>query len=201
MGNAPGQVFIDGQPVGALKNGEGTFMAPSGPHKVTVKAVGYADMESQVVVKPTGAPAEVSLAMLATGDSAPINWRRYGGFGAIGLGVVSAVVGFVSMAQVASAQSTIDVQRKSPSNPASTKVPSFDWCADANAKTYGISDACSKGKTFQTMQIVFFPVAAVAAGLGVYLVATSGKSAPRTGLTVNPQVGPGTGKVDLAYTW
>ena len=198
VGNAPGQVFIDGQPVGALKAGEGTFMAASGPHKVTVKAVGYADMESQVVVKPTGAPAEVSLAMVASGESAPIGWRRIGGFGAIGLGVVSAVVGFVSMAQVSSAQSAIDQQRKNPNN---AKSPSFDWCSDANAKTFGISDACSKGKTFQTMQIVFFPVAAVAGGLGVFLVATSAKSAPKTGLTVNPQVGPGIGKLDLAYTW
>ena len=65
-----------------------------------------------------------------------------------------------------------------------------------------ISDACSKGKTFQTMQIVFFPLAAVAGGLGIYLVATSGKSAPRTtGFMVNPQVGPGGSKLDLSYTW
>src|SRR5512146_2708397 len=37
-GNVAGQVFIDGQPVGALKNGEGTFMVAAGPHKVMVKA-------------------------------------------------------------------------------------------------------------------------------------------------------------------
>jgi hypothetical protein len=195
----PGQVFIDGQPVGALKGGEGTFMAPAGPHKVTVKALGYSDMESQVVVKPTGAPIEVPLAMVATGDSAPLNTRRWIGFGAIGLGVVSAVVGIVSATQVQSAQSTIDQVRKSMQH---SEPTTFDWCSSANATGAGLSDACSKGKTFQTMQIVFFPLAAVAGGLGIYLVATSGKSAPKTGgLTVNPQLGPGAGKLDLAYTW
>lgn len=196
VGNVPGQVFVDGQPVGALKGGEGTFMVGAGPHKVTVKAVGFSDTESQVVVKPNGPPTEVGLAMVATGDSSPVNWRKVGGFSAIGLGVVSAIVGFASMSQVSSAQGTIDTKRKSIPEPAS-----FDWCSDANAQMNGITDACSKGKTFQTMQMVFFPLAAVAGGVGIYLVATSGKSAPKTGLQFNPQVGPGIGKLDLSYTW
>ena len=197
VGNVPGQVFVDGQPLGALKGGEGTFMVPSGPHKVTIKAIGFAGMETQVMVKPTGAPVEVNLAMLANGEGgAPSGWRRPVGFGAIGLGVVSAVVGIVSATQVASAQSTIDAKRKSTPQSAS-----FDWCSDANAKTPGSSDACSKGKTFQAMQIVYYPLAAVAGGAVFFLVATSGRSAPKTGLTFNPQIGPGVGKLDLAYTW
>jgi hypothetical protein len=193
-GNVSGQVFIDQQPVGALKNGEGTFMVPSGPHKVTVKAVGFTDAESPVVVKPTGAPVEVNLALTPAGDTTPINWRRVGGIGALGLGVVFAAVGGASVAQVVSAQSTIDKQRKTVS-----KDPSFDWC---KAPPTELADACSKGKTFQTMQIVFFPLAAVAGGAGIYLIATSAKSAPRTaGFMVNPQLGPGVGKLDLSYTW
>jgi hypothetical protein len=197
VGNVAGQVFVDGQPVGALKAGDGTFMVPSGPHKVTVKAVGYADMESQVVVKPSGPPTDVTLAMVPLTDNTPLNWRRIGGFGAIGFGVVSAVVGFASMAQVKSAQTTIDAKRTS-----TPELATFDWCASSNATMYGIADACSKGKTFQTMQIVFFPLAAIAGGLGIYLVATSGKTAPRTtGFMVNPQVGPGGSKIDLSYTW
>ncbi len=196
-GSVPGQVFIDGQPVGALKAGEGTFSTPSGPHRVTVKAAGFADMDSQVVVKPTGAPAEVNLVMVPVGEASPTNWRRIGGFGAIGLGVVSAVIGIASAAQVSSAQSTIDGKRKTTS-----EATTYDWCSSANTATNGLSDACSKGKTFEAMQIVFFPLAAVAGGLGVYLVATSGKpSAPKTGLTWNPQVGPGIAKLDLSYAW
>jgi hypothetical protein len=193
VGDVAGQVFIDGQPVGALKAGDGTFMVPSGPHKVTIKAVGYADMDTQVVIQPTGAPTDVSLAMVPLSSGTPLNGRRIGGFAAIGLGVVSAVVGFASMGEVSSAQNTINTLRNGTPKPAS-----FDWCASPPAS---ISDACSKGKTFQTMQIVFFPLAAIAGGVGIYLVATSGKSAPRTGFMVNPQVGPGGSKLDVSYTW
>jgi hypothetical protein len=192
-GDVNGQVFLDGQPLGAIK-GEASFMVPSGSHKVTVKAVGYADMDGQVMVKPVGAPAEVSLTMVAVSESSPMNGRRIGGIAAIAVGGVAAVVGFASMAQVASAQSKINQQRQSISKP-----PSFDWC---NPPAAGLADSCSKGKTFQTLQIVMFPVAAVAAGVGIFLVATSGKSAPKTtGLTVNPQVGPGGGMLDVGYTW
>src|SRR4051812_25852404 len=53
-GNVSGQVFIDGQPVGALTNGEGTFNVPSGQRRITVKAAGYGDAETTTVVKPTG---------------------------------------------------------------------------------------------------------------------------------------------------
>ncbi len=65
----------------------------------------------------------------------------------------------------------------------------FDWCAAIRPPAS--ATLCSKGKTFQTMQIVFFPLAAIAGGVGVYLIATSGKSAPRTTNHGQPQVGPG----------
>jgi hypothetical protein len=194
--NVAGQVFLDGQPLGAIKT-EGSFMVPSGPHKVTVKAVGYADADSQVVVKPAGAPAEVSFNLVPSGDSSPMNGRRIGGIAAISVGAVAAAVGFASMAEVSSAQNQINSKRQSQSRPSS-----FDWCSSPNAAANGLTDACSKGKTFQTLQIVFFPVAAVAVGTGIYLVATSGRSAPKTsGLLWVPQVGPGVGKLDVSYTW
>jgi hypothetical protein len=200
-GNVNGQVFLDGQPIGSFK-GDGTFMVPSGPHKLTVKAVGYADMESQVVVKPTGAPAEVSLTLVPVADNTPVNGRRIGGIVALGAGVVAAAVGFASMAEVASSQSAINVHRNHTSEPAA-----FDWCS--SAPNMGISmfpdlsSPCSKGHTFQTLQIAMFPIAAVAGGVGIYLIATSGKSGKpaTTGLSVNPQLGPGNGKLDVSYTW
>jgi len=193
-GNVAGQVFVDGQPIGALKSGDGTFMVPSGPHKVTVKAVGYADTESQVVVKPTGAPLELTLTLVSAGDRTPTNWRRVGGFTALGVGVAAAAVGFASMAQVKSAQDAIgDARDKEQS--------SIDVCDGGHAKTYGIAGACSKGKTFQTVQIAMFPLAAVLGGVGIFLVATGGKSAPRTGWQVQPLLGPNAGKLDLTYTF
>jgi hypothetical protein len=198
-GNVAGQVFIDGQPVGALKNGDGTFMVPSGSHKVTVKAVGYADTESTVVVKPTGAPLDLSLTLVSAGDRTPMNWRRVGGFTALGLGVAAAAVGFASMAQVKSAQ---DALGDKSSGPASMEVGSIDLCDASHSAHYMIASACSKGKTFQTLQIAMFPLAAVLGGVGIYLVATAGRSAPRTGgLQLTPLVGPGGGMLDLKYTF
>ena len=189
------QVFVDGQPVGALKGGEGTFPLPAGPHKVTVKAVGYADYDAQVVVKPTGAPTEVNTTLVSAG-SGPANWKRIGGFAALGVGVASAVVGFVSMAQVGSAQKSLDDTR-------GTLGPNQDVCSNpVPAAGSAVDSACSKGKTFQTVQIAMFPVAAVAGGVGIFLLATAGKGAPapnKTGFTVLPQVGPGAGRLDVTY--
>src|SRR6185503_11419869 len=85
-GNVQGQVFIDGTPMGALQGGEGTFMIPSGPHKITVKASGFADGETQAVVKPTGAPTEVTVALVPMESKTPTNWKRIGGFTLLGAG-------------------------------------------------------------------------------------------------------------------
>jgi hypothetical protein len=51
------------------------------------------------------------------------------------------------------------------------------------------------------MQFVFYPLAAVAAGAGVFLLVTSGGSdqAPKTGFTILPEVGPTGAKLDVAY--
>lgn len=194
-GNVAGQVFLDGQPIGALKNGEGTFAVPAGPHKLTVKAVGFADSESQIVVRPTGAPVNVSLTMVAGGDRSPMNWKRIGGYGALGAGVVFGVVGLVSALQVKSAQDAIDPARAG-------RGADFDVCSDMNAPSLNLSSACSKGKTFQSLQIAMFPLAAVAGGVGIFLIATSGKSAPKTGnLQVLPQVGPTGGRLDVTYNF
>src|SRR5580704_4531919 len=99
-GDVAGQVFVDGQPIGALKGGDGLFKTASGPHMVTVKAVGYADAQTQIVVKPTDPPAEVVLTLVPVGNVGSINWKRYGGYGAIGLGVLFGIVGVVSAAKV-----------------------------------------------------------------------------------------------------
>ena len=202
-GDVQGQVFVDGQPLGALKNGEGTYPLPSGPHKVTVKAQGYADAEMQVVVKPTGAPTEVTLAPIKTEAKTAVNWRKVGGFAAIGVGVVSGVVGVISSVQINSANKNdnnedtktgvlYDLRKANPGVP-----NACDFATTAEQKT-----ACGAQK-FETMQIIFYPLAAVAAGLGVYLVATSSSAAkpPTTGFKLDPQVGLNGGKLDVTYTW
>jgi hypothetical protein len=204
-GNVSAQVFLDGSPVGALKNGDGTFMVPSGPHKVTVKALGYADIESQVVVKPTTTPAEVSFTMVARADGGGANWKRIAGFGALGVGVVFTAVGIASSVQVSSVNNDASYTQYRTLDGSSSDV-----CSDAAANKLNpglattVTSLCSKGKTFQALQIASYPIAAVAGGVGIFLIATSGRggvSKPRTGLQVDPQLGPGVGKLDLSYTW
>jgi hypothetical protein len=200
-GDLQGQAFVDGQPLGALKSGEGTFLMPSGPHKLTVKAQGYADTESQIVVKPTGAPTEVTLVPIKNDVKTAMNWRKIGGFASIGVGVGLGIGGLVSSLNVSSVQGDANYEALRKAYPTSTDV-----CKDgaANKAFTDIVAKCESAKGAQTMQIILYPLAAVAAGLGVYLVATSASSAPKattTGFTFDPQVGPGRGKLDVTYTW
>ncbi len=199
-GDLQGQVFVDGQPIGALKNGDGSFLIPSGPHKITVKAQGYADADSQVVVKPTGTPTEVTLVPIKTESKTAMNWRKIGGFGAIGVGVGLGIGGLVSSLNVNSVQSKTDYDDLRRAYPTSTDV-----CEDGkgNPLFTDIVAQCQSAKTSQTMQIILYPLAAIAGGLGVYLVATSA-SAPKpatTGFKLDPQVGLDGGKLDVTYTW
>ncbi len=178
-GDLQGQVFVDGQPLGALKSGDGTFTIPSGPHKITVKAPGYADAESQVVVKPTGAPTEVTLVPIQNEAKTPVNWRKVGGFASIGVGVGLGVVGLVSSLKVNSVAGDSQYEELRHAYPTSQDV-----CDSAknDPKFTDIVGKCNSAKSAQTLQIVFYPLAAVAAGLGVYLVATSSprrRSPPR----------------------
>lgn len=201
-GGVQGQVFVDGQPLGALKSGDGSFMIPSGPHKITVKAQGYADAESQVVIKPTGAATEVTLVPIPMDVKTSVNWRKVGGFTAIGVGVAAGVVGVIGSIQTGSAGGDAAYKAYASS------VVTDDVCESAggtgphaDAKVKGL---CDKGKTGELLQAIMYPVAAVAAGLGVYLVATSASSAKApqtTGLHFDPRVGLNGGKLDVTYTW
>jgi len=202
-GQVQGQLFVDGQPMGALTNGEGTFMVPAGSHKIMVKAEGYADAESSVVVKPSGAPADVSLALVPLETKAPMNWKKIGGFGAIGLGAVFAGVGLASALKVNGIQNDDAFiayqQEQGPGVPDVCATAATDGRSD-------ITDLCDSASSAQAMQLVFFPLAAISAGVGAYLVVTSNKkpadAAPKTGLVrIDPQVGLRGGKLGLTFAW
>lgn len=195
-----GQVFVDGQPFGALAGGKASIFLPSGEHKIVIKAQGHSDAASTVSVKPT-APTDVTLNPVPLTPETKINWKRIGGFAAVGAGGVFAAVGIVGTAQVASMQSQFDDNefvKKTPSN--------RNACDDARQSpsdpgAFTATDLCDRASTFQTMQFVFYPLAAVAAGAGVFLLVTSGGSdqAPKTGFTILPEVGPTGAKLDVAY--
>jgi PEGA domain len=207
-GNIGGQVFIDGEPVGALVAGSGTFPLSAGPHQVVVKAPGYADSEGTVTIRPN-ATAELVLTPVAEGKSAPINLRQVGGFVGLGAGVAFGVVGLVSALQVNSVQSDgqFELYQQQFSEPddvcakADENAPVTRMVTGAPDAGY-IQDQCSKAQTFEIMQVVFFPLAAIAAGAGIYLLMTTPTGAPTTtGLTFRPQIGTDHGKLDVTFRW
>ncbi len=205
-GNLPGQVFVDGKPVGAIAASGGTFSLPAGQHTVAVRAPGYSEAQSLVQVKPNGT-AEVSVTLVAQAAESKTDWRKVGGGVSLGLGVASAVVGFVSMTPVRSVQDD-----EAFKGYASKFTSDVDVCTqaknDPSAAAQDVASKCSKAKTFEVVQAVTFPLAAVASGVGIYLLATSDwsgrKSAPKqpqTGFSVTPLVGPQAGKLDVTYRW
>jgi hypothetical protein len=69
---------------------------------------------------------------------------------------------------------------------------------DANT----VTNACGSAGTGQLLQLVFYPLAALAAGAGVSMIMTSGSSSKekeKTGLMILPQVDHTGGKLDLLY--
>lgn len=205
-GTVAGQVFIDGQPVGALVNGQGTFPASAGSRRILVKSPGYLDVESSVVVKPT-VTADVSLTPLPVNVQEPTNWRRVGGFVGLGGGVAFGAVGLVSALQVLSVRN--DDQFKAYAEGFSSSES--DVCGKARDGVVlqnrpdpaSIVDLCDKSGTFEILQAIFFPLAAVSGGVGIYLLATSNSPPPQptTGWTLRPSVGPDSGRLSATYRW
>jgi PEGA domain len=212
-GGIAGQVFVDGQPLGALTNGQGSFFVPSGKHELIVKAPGYADMVSEITVKPTS-PTDVTVVPVVMGDKTPTNWKRIGGFAALGAGVGFGALGIVGSAKVygIGQDPNYTAYRKTYASTAnvcdaSTRPIDFD-AQNAGApaalaeKESIIKDYCDPAGTAELLQLVFYPLAAIAVGAGVFLVATSGtraKEKPTVGLVVLPQVSRTGVKVDVGF--
>ncbi|MDI1447336.1 PEGA domain-containing protein [Polyangium sp. 6x1] len=204
-GSVAGQVFVDGQPLGALANGEGTFFVPSGTHNLVVKAPGYADMSTEITVKPNS-PTDVVVAPVPAGDSSPTNWKRIGGFAAIGAGVAFGAVGIYGTVTVNGVNKDPEYDRNQGFYDQQTNI--CDLARDQAATVAAgfdreaVKSLCSKGETGQLLQLVFYPLAAIAAGAGVFLIATSGTAAkekPTTGLMILPRVDRTGGKLDVGF--
>jgi len=192
-----GQVFADGAPLGALKNGEGTFGVPAGTRKITVRAPEYNDAETSVEVKP-GATAEVSLTLTKKNES-KLDWQLIGGIASLGVGAVGLGVGLGGFGLTAAANGDADF-KAAKSHPQVLAKGGSDVCqiiSDGSFQTQtapfkGAVAACQNGSTGEIMQAVGFPLAGVFGGLGVALLATRGggsKQPPKAGFV--PIVGPG----------
>jgi hypothetical protein len=207
-GNVNGQLFVDGQPIGPLTNGEGTFAVPSGQRKITIKAAGFSDAETTTVVKPTGT-VDVALNPIPLDDSKPVDMRKVGGFIGLGAGVALGAVGAVSGVMVMGAQDTLNPYRPrvaTGDNICNTGFALKDDAVPLSAEeTSKVTEACNQS-FFGPLQFVFYGLGALVAGTGVYLLMTSGTSSapaakPATGWTFAPSAGPTGGGLQARYTF
>jgi hypothetical protein len=224
-GGVAGQLFVDGEPLGALAADGGSFSLPSGAHEIVVKAPGYADAQASVNIKPA-TTVETSVTMVEDEAPAPIDWRMVSGFGLVGVGVATGAVGLWSALEVNSIRNDPVYQRFQ----SATIEGEFNTCSAAdlgpdgpsqNAYNTGqisgqpvttpgdadvVSGLCNDAKSFEILQAVMFPVAAVSAGVGVYLLGTSslfggdGEGPDEaTAWQIKPIMRPGLGAMSVSY--
>lgn len=204
-GGIAAQVFVDGQPLGALTGGQGTFFVPSGKHELIVKAPGYADMISEITVKPTS-PTDVTVVPVAVGEKKPTNWKRIGGFVAIGAGVGFGALGIVNSVKVSNLKTDtqwdpVRALFTQDQNACTSKPNTTDTTLLAKHGQF-VTEYCEGGQQAEIMQAIFYPLAALAAGTGIFLVATSGtraKEKPTTGFMVFPKVNREGAKIDVGF--
>jgi hypothetical protein len=203
-GGINAQVFVDGQPMGALTAGQGTIFVASGKHQLVVKAPGYADMTSDITVKPNS-PTDVTVVPVAVGEKKPINWRLIGGIGAVAAGVGLGVGGLVKSLEVNNLNKSEDWVgfRNQFESDANICEVATGGTVPSGVDGDRVKELCAQADTAQTMQIILYPLAGIAAGAGIFLIATSGiaKGKPKTGWMVLPQFGPTGGKVDVGFSF
>ncbi len=205
-GGVAGQIFVDGEPVGALGAEGSTIQLPAGEHRVVVKAPGYADAEGTAHVRPA-TTVELSLTMVEQADEDPIDLRMVGGFVSLGVGVASGAVGLWAALKVNSIQAEPDYIGYRDETTAGQNL-----CDTAAAgKTdldRRVDTLCGEASTMEIIQAIMFPVAGVAAGVGIFLLGTSSlvggsddadDADEPSAWTVQPMVGPDRQAIAVTY--
>jgi hypothetical protein len=200
-GGVAGQLYVDGKPIGAVPAEGATYQLVVGDHAVTVKAPGYNDATQQVHVSPL-ATVDAILTMVPLPKDAPIDGRMVGGFVTLAAGVGLGAVGLWAALDVNSVRN--NESYKTYQNQFS---PSQNACSEAEAGTRSsglgapdpaiIVDLCKRASRGELIQAVTFPLAAVAAGVGGYLLGTSSlgkgsdkKDAKPSAWRIEPVVSP-----------
>jgi hypothetical protein len=202
-GGVAGQLYVDDKPIGALAAEGGTFQLPSGQHTIVVKARGYADSKTTAQVKPA-TTVDVSLTMVAVQEDKPLDGRMIGGFVSLGVGAAAGAVGLWAALDVNGIRndpSWSAYRRGIPGNKDACQVARDNVAANKGmsdmppdaATDAAVVDFCDTAGRAELIQAITFPVAAVAAGVGAYLLGTSslagGDEAPTSALTVEPMIG------------
>ncbi len=208
-GDVNGQIYVDGKPSGAIRDGKATIFVPAGSHRIEIRAPGYAPVSGDVTVHPSGSVA-LSLHPVAAehddGSGTPTNYRRIGAYSALVAGGALAVGGLYSQLQVNSINQDdkLDLYRKGvPGNLCDAADRNVESTQKGAMTPDEVEDACSKAGKFEVLQWVFYGLSVVSVGAGTYLLATeepeeAGNAAPPSGrLRILPSVGHNGGGVDV----
>jgi len=213
-GGIAGQLYVDERPLGAIPPAGATIQLPVGMHTITVKAPGHDDASMRVQVQPLGTVV-VGLTLVARSEGPPVDGRMVGGFVSLGLGAGLAGLGTWAAIDVNAVRNDAGFQ---------TYRDQFsqndDVCAAAQAGTAplvskpgaeppaSVVSLCDRASRDEMLQAIAFPLAAVATGLGGYLLGTSSLAKANdevpdrtSAWTVVPMVGPQRQTLTVRYTF
>jgi len=220
-GNVNGKVFVDGVEAGTVTDGRTELTLPSGEHKIMVRADGFNDAVGTVSVR-AGSSAEVTLNPTPAGsgkaggdptsDSGKGGSKKMLGYLGVGIGGALALTGtyFWLKSYGEQKDSTYEDYRTKYVNKGDEvcKVADADKTHPEAADVRDICDANSKNKWLARIMV---PTGAVIAGLGVYLLITSGDEKPAAGAKAKPRraprvvplvgIGPQGGEARLHFTF
>ncbi len=210
-GGVAGQLFVDDEARGALPAEGATIQLPSGPHTISVKARGYADAQSNVTIKPA-TTVDVTLTMAEVEEEKPIDGRMIGGFVSIGVGVAAGAVGLWAALDVNGIRNdeTFTLYRDTvPSNQNACEVArgaGLGSISPGAATDAQVVEFCDRADTAELIQAITFPVAAVAVGVGAYLLGTSSLAGggddegdKKSAVSVEPVIGPDVQALNVRY--
>ena len=221
LAKTPGLLSVDGKAPDPLEGSRKELELSEGEHELRLEAEGYQSLSRTVkVVSGQSTDVELNLVPLAQAETPkddgpkPIeeptgsNRQLYGYIG-VGAGAALLGVGVFSALQVNSVNndSGFSTYRKG-------LAKNQDVCDEADRGTEvpgapapgDISDKCSTGATFQTMQFVFLGLGALATGAGLYFLLTGDSDAEKDavqskGPKVRTALGPRGGMVDLELSF
>jgi len=189
-GDVDGQIIVDGAPAGHLRDGRAQLELPVGEHDISVRATGYREAEGTVTVtedkrvrlklqpeKIMAAPVEASDSPTDSGSNSAAGW------GAIGVGGALMVAGIYSTVRVSAVNGSSDFtgyRAGFHSNQNACDEANRNTIVPGAASPDRIQDLCSKARTFEALQYVFFGLGAVAAGTGTLILLTQDGDKPKS---------------------
>jgi hypothetical protein len=209
-GNLGGQVWVDGRPITELAEGRADLSLRPGEHRIEVRSPGYLPQARSIFVQPT---TQTELLFEPVVDpaaeprpSAPTNWHKNIGWGAIGSGLVLTGLGAWSTTKVKNVSDSEEMNtwRRQTFGDVCTEAKSANATAHGGVSPSTIRDMCDTSSLHSTLQFVFYGTALLSFGTGIYLLATDpgpSKSQSSRRFQILPTVGKQGGELNARFTF